>query len=234
MRAFGLVGIGFLLGAGVTLAALFCGVMQTAVVAEAELAGQERATTVEPVKVANEEYNEVVAPITPELPVEQAEVTMPEETKPLRLARFEKENPIGFANYLEVQARREEAVATMLAQRQAFLETVDTALLTPEQQVFHQAYVEALLARDRIFAEVAALRDAGEPIPDELLREKRAAARVLQERYREERNLLLEAAGRSLGLDSEMSVQFAELIGTIYSVTDYQYATQENIRQWMK
>ncbi len=166
---------------------------------------------------------------------EVAEVETPNaSTDDTQLKTLEEEDPAGFERYQAEVKRRSEMLQQMVAARHDFLTTVDTELLTGDQQLKHQAFVDALAYRDDIFAQISAYSSEGKEIPAELLRERRKAMSALQRGVDEERNILLQATGRSLGLDEADSIQFVELIKTILAVTDYKYATQQNAHQLLK
>ncbi len=150
-------------------------------------------------------------------------------TEEERMAKFKAEHPEAYERYMATIQRRKEALSNMLTERQSFLDNVDTSLLTKEQAEHHRAYADAVAQRDAITLKINELTKAGEEVPAELYREKRAATRAVYEKHQEERNLLLQAAGKTLGLDEALSADFVDMINTILHTTDYNFATQRAI-----
>lgn len=160
--------------------------------------------------------SKIVAQDQPPLAEQPAEVEpeQPRQGPPSpadMLARFERmktENPEQYERIMQMRER----MNTEIENRANFLSSVDTRLLTREQRETHAAFLEK-------FAQANEMRqklESGEASFQELM----PVVRELGQLIETERDILLQAAGRSAGYNRQESEKFAATIKEIIQVTD--------------
>ena len=137
-----------------------------------------------------------------------------------RLEKFKRERPDEFA---ALQRRREStraARADAALKRQEFFDTIDLSFLTEEQRKTHEAYADALAARQAARERMAAARRTGDAVSDADRAQLQSAERVIREQGEAERAALFEAVARSLGIEGAEDVKrFREMISSILEAT---------------
>lgn len=153
----------------------------------------------------------------PEEPVEQAEQPEPPRREgPPRnpadmMARLEQLRESDPERYEQIMQWRENMIQQM-QDRENYFASVDTRLLTREQRAVHEEFLQKLGE----FNELRERMESGEGS----FQEMRDAGRHLNELRETERDILLQAAGRSAGYNREDSAKFAETIKQIYQSTE--------------
>ena len=136
-----------------------------------------------------------------------------------RMEELKKTNP---ERYNEEMARREsfqKAIEERRNQRNSFLGSIDTTLLSQEGQEIHERYTAALAGADAIGEQLRTLMESGEEPSEELRETMRSTMQTLMETREAERENLLTAVATSMGLSADESEGFAELIAEIVSAT---------------
>lgn len=153
---------------------------------------------------------------------EQPEAPVMEEPRRSRRDRMAELKETDPERYKEEMERREQFKAMakqMQADRENFLASIDTSLLSPEAQNNHVRFATAIKKQAQLQEQMMAYRESGEPIPEELQYEMRDTFLELQETRDVERSALLDAIAISMGLAEEEVNDFTHLVNEVINAT---------------
>ena len=136
-----------------------------------------------------------------------------------RAEKFKRENPEEWERIQKRRAAALEAARKVNAQKQDFLDTIDEKFLTADQKKEHAVFAEALAARNAARERINVANASGKEVAPADYRAYSEAERTLHAKANDERQLLLEAAARSLGLAGDDVPTFLNILKDIDSCT---------------
>ncbi len=136
-----------------------------------------------------------------------------------RLERLRHDRPEEYEALVRRRQERLDARQREQGRRRDFLEAVDPALMSEDEQRLHREFTDALAARMELRETVRKAVERGEPVSEGDHAALREAERAVRQRAAAERTLLLRAAARSLGLEDEAIDGFQQTVEDICSAT---------------
>lgn len=177
---------------------------------------------------ADESVAKIEEAITPEEAAELRRVPAPvvEEvrdenglTAEEAAAKFAREHPEESAARMKAQEDRLAARLAAREQRLEFLRGIDSRYIAEDRREAHAAYLEALAEREDASAELREARAKGNDVQPELRARLGAASALIRAKSAEEREILLGAAARSVGVEEKSIAEFTALATEIISAT---------------
>ena len=133
---------------------------------------------------------------------------------------MKKKDPERYNAIMERRKQLATAVSDAKAKRADFLESIDTSLLPASAQSDHRDYMQALERQDELMERFRKSMEAGER-PSQELREQMAGIQGTLSTLRDrERDALIGAVARSVGLGEQDAAEFSSLIREVYDATD--------------
>lgn len=112
----------------------------------------------------------------------------------------------------------QQRMAQMRQQRIDFLSSIDTTLLTPEEQATHQAYIQAVKQHAAMEAAVFESQMNDEYLSEEALMAMRESAMAMRELQNQERTALLNAVGAMWNVPEENLSSFVNMVEEVNAV----------------
>lgn len=155
--------------------------------------------------------------------VEQPEAGEPRrQSRRDRLEELKETDPEAYKKEMERREQFASAMKQMSEDRNLFLHSIDTSLLTPEAQENHYRFTAAMAKQAELQEQMMALRMSGEEIPETLREEMGDVFREIQETREGEREALLNAIANSMGLVGDDADDFTALVNEVFNATGTQ------------
>lgn len=143
------------------------------------------------------------------------------EEREARLERMKTEDPEAYEEEMkrreEWKKRQDEFVARIKAEneeRNSFLESIDTANMTPEQKKDHESLIAALAVRDSFGQRM--MPGSDNPLSDEERQQFFESMRTIGPLMEKERRYIFETVGKTCGYDG---AEFADYVQNVISYT---------------
>ena len=155
----------------------------------------------------------------------QPSAEQPEKPKPRtwreHMEELKKTDPERYKEIMERHEQARQAIREARAVRAEFLDSVDTALLTPEGRETHAQFMDVLAQQAALEEQMNAAFESGETPSEELREAFRDTWQTLREVREKERGVLLGAIATSMGLSGTDAQDFAQLVDDVYNFTTH-------------
>ena len=139
-----------------------------------------------------------------------------------RLETLKETDPEAYKKEIERREQFASAMKQMSEDRNLFLHSIDTSLLSPEAQENHYRFTAAMAKQSELQEQMMMLRMSGEEIPETLREEMGDVFREIQETREGEREALLNAIANSMGLMGADADDFTALVNEVFNATGTQ------------
>lgn len=139
-----------------------------------------------------------------------------------RMEELKETDPEHYEKEMERRRQFAEAMKKMSEDRDHFLNSIDTSLLSPEAQENHYRFTRAMALQAELQEQIMSFRMEGHDVPETLQEAMGEVFREIVETRELEREALLGAIATSMGLSGTDAEDFSVLINEVFNATGAQ------------